>query len=82
MPRDVRFDWRKGVSTSYSEDVLDRSELLTATNARLSTYGAIEKRAGSQRIHTDQIESGTKILGMIQWDDPGGVGAGAYATIG
>jgi hypothetical protein len=73
MPRDPRFDFRKGVNSSFSEDALDRSELLTATNARLSKYGALEKRAGSQRIHTDEIESGTKILGMIQWDDPGGV---------
>lgn len=70
MTRDLPlFDFRGGVNRSFTEDTVDMTELLTATNVRLSErYGGIVKRGGTQRIHTDQLESGAAILGLFQWD--------------
>lgn len=66
-----RFDFRGGTNTSFSADVLGADELRLAQNARL-TYGNVEKRAGTQRIHTATIGAGNPVMGLYQWDAPGG----------
>lgn len=65
----TRFDFRKGVVSSHSEDILDRQELVSAQNARLG-YGSIDKRAGTQRLHDTAIASAADVLGLHQWDAP------------
>ncbi len=64
---DQRFDWRGGVNTSFNPDALDATELRASQNARAGKYGAIEKRKGTKRIHTDTFVSP---VGMFVWDDP------------
>ena len=68
--RDAWFDWRGGVNASYSPDALDKSEVVSAQNARMTTFGALTKRAGTQRIHDTVLQSSTKVLGLCQWDNP------------
>lgn len=61
---DARFDWRGGVNTTFTEDVLDPTELRRAKNGRLSLYGGITKRLGSKRIHTAALGAPSVILGL------------------
>lgn len=70
--RDVRFDFRGGLNTTFAEDTLDARELRGAVNVRLTTYGALTTRRGSRRIHDTALASGAPILGLTQWDSPGG----------
>ncbi len=69
MARQRRFDFRGGVCRSFSEDTKDFLEVSKAQNCRLGeVYGALTKRDSSQRIHTDELESGDHIDGIFQWD--------------
>lgn len=72
MPRvrDAWWDWRGGVNKTYSPDALDKSEVRDATNARLTTFGALTKRGGTQRIHGTVLNASTSVLGVCQWDNP------------
>jgi hypothetical protein len=70
--RDVRFDFRGGLNTTFAEDTLDARELREALNVRLTTYGALKTRPGSRRIHDSALASGAPVLGLTQWDSPGG----------
>lgn len=75
MPKPVlqetRFDFRKGLVTSVSPDLLNPDELVATTNARLTgVYGAFKKRNGCQRIHPDAFSEA--IMGVTQWDAPSG----------
>lgn len=70
--RDARFDFSKGVNSTWSADVLDAMELVRAMNARLTTYGAVSKRGGTQRVHSDDM--GPAVLGIVQWDNPSQAG--------
>lgn len=73
MVTDVRFDFRGGLSTNFSQDALDISEVREAFNCRLGDqYGTLAKRAGTQRIHTNAIGGGGKVLGVTQWNSPSG----------
>lgn len=72
--RDAWWDWRGGVNSTYSPDALDKSEVRSATNARLTTYGALSKRGGTQRVHGTVLNSSTKVLGLRQWDNPSQTG--------
>ncbi|MGE0347330.1 MAG: hypothetical protein AB7N73_14530 [Gemmatimonadales bacterium] len=72
MVRDIRFDFRGGLNTTFAEDLLDARELRRAENVRLTTYGALTTRPGSRRIHDTALEGGAPILGLAQWDSPGG----------
>lgn len=76
MPKgtDRRWDFRGGVNTTFSEDTLDATELLRGVNCRLTTFGAVSKRGGSQRIHTTTLDAATKVLGLVQWDNPSQTG--------
>ena len=66
---DARFDFRGGLNTAVSPDLLNPNELVLATNARLvSNYGAITKRSGTQRIHATAFPA--TINGVFQWDVP------------
>lgn len=68
--RDQWFDWRGGTNRTYSLDALDKSEVRRAVNARMTTFGALTKRGGSQRIHATTLNASTKVLGVTQWDNP------------
>jgi len=68
---DSRYDFRDGVNSSYSEDLLSHSELRRGQNAR-SFLGDIEKRWGSQRIHVNTIGGGALVKGVFQWESPAG----------
>lgn len=72
MPRqrDAWWDWRGGVNSAYSPDAVDKTEVVSAQNARLTTYGALSKRGGTQRIHATVLNASTKVLGLCQWDNP------------
>lgn len=65
--RSARFDFRKGLNTAFSQDVLDYYELRYALNARLGQAGSIAKRSGTQRIHSSAIGSGGTVVGLTQW---------------
>lgn len=69
MPRatDPRFDFRRGLSTAFSQETRDHYELSYASNARMGEYGAISKRVSTQRVHSNAIGSGATILGVQQW---------------
>lgn len=68
---DHRYDFRGGINTAISPDLLNKNELVDATNARISaSYGGISKRTGSQRIH--QTAFPNKVDGVTQWDSPNG----------
>lgn len=67
-----RFDFRGGLNTSFSPDVLQTNELVQSTNTRLaSKQGALEKRLGCRRMHSAAIGSGNVITGVFQWDRTG-----------
>ena len=68
--REARFDWRGGVNSTYSPDVVDATEVVSAQNARLTTFGALSKRGGTQRVHDTVLNTSTKVLGGCQWDNP------------
>lgn len=68
---DHRYDFRGGRNTAVSPDLLNPNELVDTTSARLtSTYGAISKRSGTQRMH--QTAFPFAIQGLYQWDGPSG----------
>jgi uncharacterized cupin superfamily protein len=64
---DSRFDARGGVATSLSDDVLDLTEVKQAKNGRSYTQGAWDKRCGTQRLHTTQLEAGAVVNGVHLW---------------
>lgn len=61
---DTRFDWRGGVNTTFTEDVLDPTELRRAKNGRLTVYGGITKRLGSTRMQTAALGLPSFIQGL------------------
>lgn len=69
MPRrrESRYDFRGALNLSHSSDVLDQTELRRARNAVLTEYGAVKKRAGTQRVHTTAIAAGADVLGLWHW---------------
>ncbi len=68
-----RSDFRGGLNTAVSPDMLNPNELVQATNARLTTpQAAIAKRTGSKRMHAAAIGAGAAVMGLVQWDSPGG----------
>ena len=66
----VEFDFRGGTNTAFSGDVLDATEVRLARNARLSTLGAVVKRAATQRLHPGVIGAAADVVGLQQWDAP------------
>lgn len=72
VTEDPRFDYRGGVNTAFSEELLDSTELRLAQNYRGAESGSLVKRLATQRIHTAQLESGASVMGLYQWDAPGG----------
>src|SRR6266850_886386 len=69
---DARADLRGGRNTTVNPDLLNATELVDCTNARLSNtqIGAVMKRTGSQRFHVTALP--TPIIGLVQWDAPSG----------
>lgn len=66
-----RFDGRGGVNRAFPQDVLDHTEFRRVVNGRLH-YGAIHKRAGSQRIHGTVLGAPTSVLGLFQFQPAAG----------
>lgn len=75
MPRaaDSRFDFVLGLNTTHSPDVMDAREVRSARNGRLTTYGAISKRAGTKRITSGDMGA-FRVFGVVQWDNPSAAG--------
>ena len=76
MPKPVlteaRFDWRGGLNTLVNPDNLNIDELVVADNVRATVpHGALAKRTGTRRMHATAVVTGA-ILGVFQWDAPGG----------
>lgn len=75
MPRprasSPRFDFRGGVNRTHTEDVLSRSELRLVQNFR-ARHGSLRTRGGSRRLHSVALAAGAPVLGVFQWDSPGG----------
>jgi len=67
---DFRTDFRGGVNTAYSDELVQPNELRVATNFRLNTYGALVKRNATKRFHSAAIASAADVLGVFQWDAP------------
>ena len=67
--RSTQFDFRGGLNSNFSEDVLNENELRNMQNAR-AKLGDLEKRAGTQRLHTTVLGSGAPVCGVYQWDAP------------
>lgn len=75
-----RSDFRGGLNSAVSPDLLNINELTVAENVRLdSQFGALAKRPGSRRIHTTVIGVGAAVLGLTQWDSPSGLEVVAIA---
>ncbi len=70
MPRPVLLDvqpaFRQGLNTSADESQLKPEEVRTAENARLTEYGGVTKRFGSQRV-SDSPVSTLPILAGFTW---------------
>lgn len=87
---DSRFDFRGGLVTAISPDLLNTNELVDSTNCQISEqYGSITGRKGSQRIHQNQLSSifvgpfqYQTVNGLIQWDAPGVTGKQIVAICG
>jgi hypothetical protein len=72
LVRENRYDFSGGLNTSMSEDSVSVTELVQATNIRLSaTAGGFEPRTGTRRMHAAAIGGGAAVRGLIQWDAPG-----------
>ena len=70
---DSRYDFRQGLNTAVSADLLNPAELVLATNARInSTYGGFTKRTGTRRISDTAVGAPSGIRGLIQWDQNSG----------
>jgi hypothetical protein len=68
-----RYDFRQGRNSAVSPDLLNPSELVDATNARIdSVYGGFTKRTGTRRIHPTAVGAPSGIRGLIQWDQNSG----------
>jgi hypothetical protein len=75
MPKELvaesRFDFRGGLNTYLSPDLLNENELSKAENARIDNDGKIVKRTGSRRLHQTALAA-APIVGVTQWDAPAG----------
>ena len=69
---DVRFDFRGGVNKRFTHETIDSTEVINSRNMRQDELGGWRKRGGSQRIHTEQLESGADVVGLFQWRNPAG----------
>lgn len=58
-----------GLNTTADISQLRPNELRVARNARLTEYGAVLKRRGTQRIHATALESGSPVKTGYYWAD-------------
>lgn len=65
----LRFDFRGGVNTAFSEDLVDHTELRSAKNVRLGLEGGIVKRLGTQALMSTGIGA-SEVNHLFQWDSP------------
>ena len=73
--RNVIADHRGGVNSNYSEETLQANEMRSCVNGILTSFGAVVKRPGTQRVHDAVVSSSTAdVLGGIQWDAPSSAG--------
>jgi len=56
-----------GINTVSSASSLSENQLRRAENARLTEFGAIKKRGGTQRIFVNQLADGAEVQGGFMW---------------
>lgn len=64
---DLQQGFAGGLNISADSSQLERNEVRKATNARLTEYGAVQKRKGTQRAHATALGS---IHGGFAWMQP------------
>src|SRR5258708_742480 len=75
---EARSDFRGGRNSTDVPDNLNPTELVDSTNARVTPFGAIEKRTGTQRINATAL--GASVQGLTQWLPAGGLQTVAIAN--
>lgn len=65
-----RFDFRKGLNTTATDEVADSLEVRRAKNLLPFEHGGFITRAGSQRVHLTALNG--PVIGLFQWDAPAG----------
>jgi hypothetical protein len=77
--QEFRDDFRGGLNTQTSPDLLNPNELILATNIRLDgKFGAIRNRPGCRKLHQTALGSPSVVTGVYQWIEPG---AGALQLV-
>jgi hypothetical protein len=75
MPKELRaesrFDFRGGLNTYLSKDLLNENELIQTDDIRLDANGFITIRTSTRRMHSSALAA-APILGVTQWDGPSG----------
>lgn len=65
--RDQQPNMAGGLNTVSTASALAKNQLRRTENARLTEFGAIRKRGGTQRIHPTALGSGSSIQGGFMW---------------
>ena len=60
-----RFDG--GLNTVSDDAALAPTQMRRAVNARLTDFGAVTKRGGTQRVSTAAIDAGEDVQGGFNW---------------
>lgn len=64
---DAQVGFHGGLNTVADPSQVQPNELRTAVNGRLTTFGALQKRRGTERIHSVSIGSGNPVRGGFAW---------------
>ena len=64
---DTQPGFQGGLNTTADDPELGETEIRRAENARLTVFGAVQKRYGTQRIHASAIGSGNPVRGGFAW---------------
>ena len=71
MPRpivaDAQPNWAGGLNTTADDSELAENECRRASEGRLTEFGAITRRLGTQRTHASAIGSGNIVRGGYSW---------------
>ena len=69
--RDGQVAFVGGLNLTADASQLAANQVRRADNARLTEYGGIVKRLGSQRLHAAAVGAGNPIRGGFAWNQPG-----------
>lgn len=67
---DLQSGFRGGLNTTADPSELAHDEMRRAENVRLTAFGAVQKRLGSQRTHAAAIGAGAAVRGGFAWKRP------------